>query len=458
MSSKGQQVLTLRLGSRTMQTIFIVAEMSNEAILGAPFLRENNLMVDVGGGRLLQSTARGDADQVRRVVCARPAVVEGRHEAIIEGRIVGEWPPAQEGLIEGGVEKQGSGGFLVGRGLVMPQGGSTWVRVLNPGTEAVILYRDMTIASIQEVVAAGDAVQGGTTSTDKGEVASCRVASLDARVQKGVIDGLVEGTESHRRRQLADLLRSKFQAFQSNKEDKGHTTLAEHAINTGDARPIKQPPRRMAPHRRDMVESELEKMLQAGVIEPSQGPWASPVVLVRKKDGTNRFCVDYRRLNGVTVKDAYPLPRVEDCLDTMAGAAWFSSMDLASGYWQLDVKEEDREKTAFTTHKGLFQFTRMPFGLCNAPGTFERVMEVVVRGLQWRTCLVYLDDIVVYAATYEEHLERLGEVLDRLISAGLKIKPSKCQLARRRVMFLGHLVSEEGIGTVLANSDHGDGG
>ena len=123
-------------------------------------------------------------------------------------------------------------------------------------------------------------------------------------------------------------------------------------------------------------------MLEAGVIELSQSPWASPVVLVRKKDVTNRFCVDYRRLNAITVKDAYPLPRVEDCLDTMAGAAWFSSMDLASGYWQLDIKEENKEKTAFTTHTGLYQFTRMSFGLCNAPATFERVMEVVVRGLQ----------------------------------------------------------------------------
>ena len=131
----------------------------------------------------------------------------------------------------------------------------------------------------------------------------------------------------------------------------------------------------------------------------------------------------------------------------MAGAVWFSSMDLASGYWQLDIKEEDREKTAFTTHRGLFQFRRMPFGLCNAPGTFERVMEVVVRGLQWKTCLVYLDDIVVFARTFDEHLVRLGEVLDRLIAAGLKVKPSKCQLVRRRVMFLGHRVSEEGIGT-----------
>ena len=275
---------------------------------------------------------------------------------------------------------------------------------------------------------------------------NCRVASVE-RVPAKVVSELIQGTEEHRRKALAGLLYEKIDAFQRHKEDKGHTTLAEHRIDTGEAQPIKQPPRRLAPHRRETVEVEVDKMLEGGVIEPSMSPWASPVVLVKKKDGTTRFCVDYRRLNSVTVKDAYPLPRVEDCLDTMAGAAWFSSMDLASGYWQLDIEEGDRPKTAFTTHRGLFQFRRMPFGLCNAPGTFERVMEVVVRGLQWRTCLVYLDDIVVFSATFEEHLQRLGEVLDRLIAAGLKVKPSKCQLGRRRVNFLGHMVSQEGIGT-----------
>ena len=167
-----------------------------------------------------------------------------------------------------------------------------------------------------------------------------------------------------------------------------------------------------------MIDEEVEKMMEAGVIEESNSPWASPVVLVKKKDGSTRFCVDYRRLNMATVKDAYPLPRVEDCLDTMAGASWFSSLDLASGYWQLDIAPEHRAKTAFSTHRGLFQFRRMPFGLCNAPGTFERVMEVVMRGLQWKTCLVYLDDIVVFSASFEEHLERLEEVLQRLRTAG----------------------------------------
>ncbi|KRZ67383.1 Retrovirus-related Pol polyprotein from transposon 17.6 [Trichinella papuae] len=179
----------------------------------------------------------------------------------------------------------------------------------------------------------------------------------------------------------------------------------------------------------------------------ASGPWSSPVVLVRKKDGSPRFCVDYRRLNAVTRADAQPIPRIDDTLDALAGAKWFSTLDLVSGYWQVEVAEEDREKTAFSTLLGLFQFRVMPFGLCNAPATFQRLMEKALRGLTWKTCFVYLDDIIVFGKTEEEHLERLEGVLSRLQSVGLKIKPEKCQLMRQSVHYLGHVVTQHGVGT-----------
>ncbi|XP_003370466.1 reverse transcriptase family protein, partial [Trichinella spiralis] len=175
------------------------------------------------------------------------------------------------------------------------------------------------------------------------------------------------------------------------------------------------------------------EMLHAGVIESASGPWSSPVVLVRKKDGSPRFCVDYRRLNAVTLVDAQPIPRIDDTLDALAGAKWFSTLDLASGYWQVEVAEKDLEKTAFSTPLGIFQFRVMPFGLCNASATFQRSMVKALRGLTWKTCLVYLDDIIVFGKTEEEHLERLEGVLSRLQSVGLKIKSEKCQLIRQSV-------------------------
>ncbi|KRX61767.1 Retrovirus-related Pol polyprotein from transposon 17.6 [Trichinella sp. T9] len=188
-------------------------------------------------------------------------------------------------------------------------------------------------------------------------------------------------------------------------------------------------------------------MLRQDVVEPSSSPWASPIVLVRKKDGSCRFCVDYRQLNNLTRKDAHPLPRIDDTLDALAGAQWFSTLDLASGYWQVEVEPQDREKTAFTTPLGLYQFKVMPFGLCNAPATFQRLMETVLRGLVGSDCLVYLDDVIVFGKTAEEHTARLREVFRRLREVGLKIKPEKCRLMKRRVAYLGHIISEKGIAT-----------
>ena len=198
--------------------------------------------------------------------------------------------------------------------------------------------------------------------------------------------------------------------------DLGRTNLTQHRINTGDAMPIKQSvclPFKQRQHVREL----LDDMLEQGVIEPADGPWASPIMLVRKKDGTTRFSVDFRKVNKITKKDAQPLPRIDDTIDTLHGAEWFSTLDLASGYWQVEVDPEDKEKTPFTM---LFQFRVMPFGLCNAPGTFQHLMEKVLTSLHWTSCLVYIDDIIIFSKTIDEHLLCLREVLARLQTANLK--------------------------------------
>ena len=170
-------------------------------------------------------------------------------------------------------------------------------------------------------------------------------------------------------------------------------------------------------HKRDVAQQEIDRMLECGVVEPSSSAWQSPVVLVRKKDGTTRFCLDYRKLNAATVKDSYTLPRINDSLDALAGSTWFSTLDLANGYWQVEMDEKDKKKTAFSTGRGLYQFTMMPFGLCNAPATFERLMDEVLAGMPWVVCLVYLDDLIGHAKSLEEELERLKLVLVRIRGA-----------------------------------------
>jgi hypothetical protein len=241
------------------------------------------------------------------------------------------------------------------------------------------------------------------------------------------------------------LLRKYNNVFSKTPNDRGFTDLVEHCIDTGNAHPIKQAPRRVPFHLRDELEEQVNDMLKDGVVEPSSGPWSSPVVLVKKKSGAFRFCVDYRKLNAVTRKDAHPLPRIDDSLASMSGAAYFSNLDLTSGYWQVPVNKDHRDKTAFSVGTNLYRFKRLPFGLCNAPPLFQRLMELAFAGMSWKVMLTYLDDLAIFTKTFDEHLEVLEEVFTRLQKAGLKLQPSKCHLCRDQIIFLGHHVCQEGI-------------
>ena len=171
------------------------------------------------------------------------------------------------------------------------------------------------------------------------------------------------------------------------------------------------------------------------------------MVLVRKKDNSWRYCIDYRRLNSGTQQDAYPLPRIDESLDALAGSRFFSTLDLVSGYWQVPLDSDAQEKSAFITRSGLWKWKVLPFGLTSAPATFQRLMEQVVHGLHWKTLLLYLDDIIVIGPDFETHLARLGEVLGRLRGAGLKLKLAKCELLQTKVGYLGHVVSQRRVST-----------
>lgn len=247
------------------------------------------------------------------------------------------------------------------------------------------------------------------------------------------------------REQFYQLLLTYSDVIACSSSDLGRTNKLSHGIDTGDAPLIRLPVRRLPTHRHQEVRTLLEDMLEKDVIQRSTSPWAAPVVLVKKRDGTTWFCVDYSGINKVTRKDAYPLPRIDATLDTLAGSKWFSTVDLLSGYWQVEIAETDRQKTAFCTTEGLFEFKVMPFGLCNAPATFQRLMDLVLAGLQWSHCLVYLDDVIILGRTFSEHLENLKTVFHRLREAGLKVKPSKCAFFQHRVHYLGHVISEEGV-------------
>lgn len=244
---------------------------------------------------------------------------------------------------------------------------------------------------------------------------------------------------------LLKLLQKFSHLFVKDDQDLGRTPLTQHTIYTGDAQPVKQQPYRIAHKQRETIDSEIQMMLDKDIIRPSSSPWASPVVLVPKKTGGYRFCVDYRKLNAVTKKDNYPLPRIDDILDTLNNSVYFTTLDQAWGYWQIPLSETDREKTAFITYNGLYEFNVLPFGLCNAPATFQRLMNLLLAGLQWNTCLVYLDDILIFSKTFEDHIQRLELILHKLESAGLKLRLEKCKFMQTETSYLGYIISSAGI-------------
>ncbi|CAM4850710.1 unnamed protein product, partial [Rotaria magnacalcarata] len=225
--------------------------------------------------------------------------------------------------------------------------------------------------------------------------------------------------------QLSDIFRLFPNVFSTNP---GRTNKIQHHINIQPGnKPRNSAPYRYSPARHQVIGSNLKEMLQEGIITPSKSPWASPVILAPKKDGSMRFCIDYRKLNAITTRDAYPIPRIDDTLYALHQSQFFSTLDLRAGYWQVEMDTASRALTAFATHKGLFECTVMPFGLTNAPGTFQRLMDIVLAGLKWQCCLVYIDDIIVYSPTFTQHLQDLRKVFLTLADANLTLKASKYQ-------------------------------
>lgn len=316
--------------------------------------------------------------------------------------------------------------------------------VVNWSSHDVYLHPRSLIAEAEEVVVderniedrTDLAIVEGLASQDGDTLLNNLVAEMD----------IGSNISAVQRMALIEVLRENLAAFSCNEADIGNCTSVVHRINTTDDVPVRVPHRSVPPNQWDEVQDFIRKSIDQGIIRESKSPYASPIVLVRKASGQLRVCVDYRLLNLKTVKDAYPLPRIEDALRALKGAKYFCSIDLAHGFYQLPVAEEDKIKTAFRPGTGgLYEFNRMPMGLCNAPGTFMRLMDIVFGDQNFRTILNYLDDILVFGETFSQMLQRLNVVLQRLREHGLKVKPRKCSLAKESVRYLGYVVSANGI-------------
>ena len=234
--------------------------------------------------------------------------------------------------------------------------------------------------------------------------------------------------------------------FSQHDLDLGHTKLAKHRIDLIDETPFKQRHRRIPPTMYDEVKNHLQQLLETGVIRKSHSPWASNIVLVRKKCGALRIFIDYRQLNKRTIKDSYALPRIEELLDCLSGSKYLSVLDMKSGYHQVEIEEEHKPRTAFTVGPlGFWEMNYLAFGLCNAPSTYQMIMEECLGDLNHKICLIYLDDLIIFSKTVEEHFERLEQVFQKIKEHNLKFTPKKCKFFQEKVRYVGHIVSEARI-------------
>jgi transposase InsO family protein len=259
---------------------------------------------------------------------------------------------------------------------------------------------------------------------------------------KNVIDNLKIGQKDHR---LMKLLEKYSHLFAEDLSQLRRANNISHTIDTGDHPPIRQIPYKTSYKEKEIIAKEINKMLDNGIIQESHSPWSSPVVLVTKKDGSVRFCIDYRKLNAVTKKDSGPLPLISDTLDALNNSKIFTKLDLKSGYWAIKMDKDSQEKTAFASYMGLHEFKVMPFGLSNAPANFQRYLQKVLNEYLWQFCLVYIDDVICFSSSMEEHLVHLEKIFTRLNEYNLRLNPEKCEFATEEIAYLGHVVSSNGI-------------
>ena len=427
----GYVTLTIHKKPRRMK-FYIAENLHHEAILGLDGIRMNNRELNLDSIQIKLKSDPDDFNVIYRVNenITIPAHTGMHFNAYTVANITSIHPWYElPGCFEPNSFKVQKG-FQFAHTIIHPRE-QICCSVINDTDEDLQLKKDQTIGQYNPL-----------------ELRSYKEDQEDHNISLEDVEQIFKDQESYshldkeRQQRLRDLLTEYLDVFSNPKNPFTYVTPKyQFTVNTGGKGPIALPPYRVSPDDKKIISDHVEEMLKKGVIEPSQSTWAFPVVLIPKVDGTIRFCIDYRKLNAITVKDKYPLPRIDDLLDATQGHKYFTTLDCAAGYWQIPCPPEERPKLAFICHKGLFQFTRMPFGVSNAPSVFQRTMDEVLSGLKWVICLVYLDDIIVFSKTFEQHLLDLRTVFNRFRNHQFRFKLSKCSFAQKEVDYLGHTIS-----------------
>ena len=452
---KGTTTLPLLIGNSIYYQQVLIAEIEAPFVLGYDFLYHKQCSLDIATGHLhfpdqsIPCKTEGNMPKIFKISLSQDIEIPANSEVITCGKFSDNIPHFSTAMIEECSASLAEKGVLVAKAVIDTYNKVVPLRLLNVNSFPTKLYQNETAAACDHVAVVDGNPQNETEYQEQIyslHTETSNDISLPEHLRE-MYESCIGDLSHEQAKSLETLLLKHARVFSQSKSDLGNCGIIPHRINTGLAPPIRLPPRRIPMTMKQAVEDEVQRLIDNNLVVKSKSPWAFPLVPIRKKDNSIRICVDYRRLNDVTLPDSYPIPRVQECLDALEGATWFSTLDCTSGFFQVQNHPDDMDKTAFICSKGLFAFRVLPMGLVNSPATYQRLMEHIMAGLNFETCLVYLDDCIVYSKTFEQHMGRLDEVFTRMGKANLKFTPKKCYLLRKEVTFLGHLVSAAGVAT-----------
>ena len=326
---------------------------------------------------------------------------------------------------------------------IVPEGEKDCIPVLfiNSMNAPIHLYKGMQVGHVEPLP--GELDRDYEIAEVLAEIGECARDNSTHALHS--LDLSKSELEEEEKKQLTELLWRYKDVFSHSDDDLGRTNVAKHSIITTTNEPVKQRPYRVPYEQRTVIDEHVNDLLKRKLIEPSNSPYSSPVLIVKKKDGSDRFCIDYRKLNRITKQDVFPLPHIDDILLSLGKSKYFTVLDANSGYWQVELDDDAKEKSAFCTYNGLYQWNVMPFGLTAAPSTYQRLMTIALSGLLWKFAFIFIDDLICADAEFQTHLLHLTQIFERLRAANIKLKLRKCEFAKASVNFLGHTVTRDGV-------------
>ncbi len=459
----GEVSLPVEIGPLTTTHRFLVLENMNcDMILGMDFVNAHVSVIDIENSRLrLRQTARYinlfQTPEYPMVHLISNITLPPRSEVLVPATIPHLGVQDLDHVLLTPVKSLSGQNTIAGAHTIANvEQGKTMFRMLNPTDTKIRLRKRQPIAEMARL-ADDDLPNSNDPVQDSPQVYETEVKSESSEIHTeeeyiGIARELGFTLEDsilneEERRSLLILLGKNRDIFAKDLSELSTAKVQPHSIDTGNAHPVRQRPYRVNPDKKEEIDRQIKEMVAAKVISPSVSEWQSPVVLVKKKDKSFRFAVDYRKLNAVTRPITYPLPRVDDVFDAIgkAQAKYFSTLDLMSGFWQLPLDPASAHKTSFVTHSGVYQFLKLPFGLRNSPSAFAMAMSHVLRDLTFKQVIIYVDDILVMSETFQEHLDNLSLVFNRLREAQLRLKPSKCNFAAPKIGYLGHMITGKGV-------------